>query len=113
MNYNNIGDMLRNYRIKNAMSVAQVTDELEKKFYIRISRKTLYAWENNQNQPSASCFLALCEIYNIENVLKTFGYESKKESTPLILNHEERELIIKYRSRKYPNSAIRKLLDIE
>lgn len=113
MNDYHIGEMLRNYRIKNKLSVIKVINQLEKNYHIKISKKTLYAWENNQNQPSASYFLALCEIYNITNVLKDFGYETRKEPVPLILNSEEREIIIRYRSHHYPNSAIRKLLDIE
>lgn len=109
----NIGIILRNYRKKNRMSIIQVINKLEKNYQIKISKKTLYAWENNQNQPSASCFLALCEIYNITNVIKEFGYESRKEPVPLILNSEEREIIIRYRSHNYSNSAIRKILDLE
>ncbi|MGN0439067.1 MAG: XRE family transcriptional regulator [Lachnospiraceae bacterium] len=113
MNTYNAGTILRDYRIKNRLSVCQVVNILQKKYKIKISDKTLYAWERNQNEPSTSCFLALCEIYNITNVLKDFGYNEKNEPVPLFLNSEEREIIIRYRSRKFSNSSIRKLLDIE
>ena len=109
----NLGRMLRYYRKANKYSVQQVVDKLKKDYNISISPKTVYGWENGQNQPSADLLLMLCKIYKINNILETLGYEGPPEQAPLILSEEEREIIIKYRSRKYYNSAIRKLLDIE
>ena len=113
MNQYVVGNTLRGYRLKNKLSVKQVVEKLQDHYQVEISTKTLYAWERNQNQPSASCFLALCEIYNIKNILTEFGYETRKEPVPLFLNPEEREIIIRYRSYNFSNSAIRKILDLE
>ncbi len=113
MNHPHIGEVLRDYRKKNHLSVTQVVDILSRKYNMHISPKTLYSWENGKNQPSADSLITLCKLYNITNILKTLGYQNEKEPVPLILSEEEREIIIKYRSRNYCNSAIRKLLDIE
>lgn len=113
MNNPNLGRMLRYYRKARGYSVQQLVDILEKEYNISLSPKTVYGWENSQNQPSADTLLVLCKIYNINRILDSLGYEGEPEQVPLILSPEEREIIIKYRSRKYCNSAIRKLLDIE
>lgn len=113
MNNPNLGRMLRYYRKACGYSVQQVADKLKNEYNISLSPKTIYGWENSQNQPSADTLLVLCKIYNINRILDSLGYEGEPEQAPLILSKEERELVIKYRSHKYFNSAIRKLLDIE
>lgn len=113
MNHPHIGPILKDYRKRNHLSVNQVVAILSKEYDMNISPKTLYSWESGQNQPSADSLLTLCKLYNITNILKTLGFQNEKEPVPLILSEEEREIIIKYRSRNYCNSAIRKLLDIE
>lgn len=112
MKHTNLGQTLRNYRKANRYTVQQIVDIMQKEYNIVISPKTLYGWENGQNQPSADNLLILCRIYKITNILEAFGYEEAPEQAPLILSSEERDIILKYRSRKYCNSAIRKLLDI-
>lgn len=52
MNNPNLGRMLRYYRKANAYSVQQVVDKLKTDYNISISPKTVYGWENSQNQPS-------------------------------------------------------------
>ena len=113
MKNTNLGRMLRYYRKANLYSVQDVVDKLKKEYDVSISIKTLYGWENSQNQPSADLLLMLCKIYKINNILESLGYDGAPEQAPLILTSEEREIILKYRSKKYYNSAIRKLLDIE
>ncbi|MGN0153696.1 MAG: helix-turn-helix domain-containing protein [Lachnospiraceae bacterium] len=109
----NLGRMLRYYRKARSYSVNQIVDILKEDYDISVSPKTVYGWENGQNQPSADTLLILCKIYNINDILDSLGYEGPAEQAPLILSDEERELVLKYRSHKYFNSAIRKLLDIE
>lgn len=109
----NLGRMLRYYRKAKHYSVQQVVDKLKTGYDISLSPKSIYSWENGQTQPYADTLLVLCKIYNINNILDSLGYEGEPEQAPLILSPEERELVLKYRTHKYFNSAIRKLLDIE
>ena len=113
MNNPNLGRMLRYYRKARNLSVNQVVEKLRTDYDISISPKTVYGWENSQNQPSADTLLVLCKMYRISNIQDSLGYEGVPEQAPLILTAEERELVLKYRTHKYFNSAIRKLLDIE
>lgn len=113
MKNSNLGQALRYYRKANHFTVQQVVDCLHKQYDVILSPKTLYGWETSQTQPSADNLLLLCKIYKISNILEALGYDGAPAQAPLILSEEERELVIKYRSRKYFNSAIRKLLDIE
>lgn len=113
MNDYNLGRLLRIYRKSNNYTVNDVIEHLKNEYHISISPKTLYSWENSQNQPSADTFLVLCKIYNITNILESLGYKSSTEQPPLILTPEEKELIIKYRSNNFYHPAIRKLLDMK
>ena len=113
MNNPNLGRMLRYYRKSRQLSVQQVIDKLNREYNITISPKTLYGWENSQNQPSADMLLVLCKIYNVSNILESLGYDGPPEQAPLILSPIEREIISRYRSNKEYNKAILKLLDIE
>lgn len=101
---------LRYYRKLNNLSVAEVSDIL-RKHNINAATKTIYGWENGQSQPDADTFMLLCEIYNIDNILETFGYiEGDKEQ--LILTDNEKELIKSYRNHPEMHDAINRLLEM-
>ena len=38
----------------------------------KVSRKTLYGWENNVSSPNVRIFLKLCEIYQIDHIMGYF-----------------------------------------
>lgn len=101
---------LKYYRKMNNLSVAEVSDIL-RKHNINAAIKTIYGWENGQSQPDADTFMLLCDIYNIENILETFGYvESEQEQ--LILSDKEKELIKSYRNHPEMHDAINRLLEM-
>ncbi|MBQ9886600.1 MAG: helix-turn-helix transcriptional regulator [Lachnospiraceae bacterium] len=107
-----IATCLKYYRKLNKLSVNEVADIL-KEHNISSATKTIYGWENGRSQPDADTFMLLCEIYNIDNILEAFGYiESADADGPLILNREEKELVIRYRNNPEMQSAVNKLLDI-
>lgn len=51
----------------------------------------------------------LCEIYNIENILGTFGYTDEE---PVNLTSHEVKLIKQYRNHPEIQDAVNKLLDV-
>ena len=112
MNNPNLGVMLRYYRQAADLSVQQVVDKLQNDYNIKLSPKTVYGWETNQNQPSADTLLTLCKMYNVTNLLESLGYNGPEEQMPLILTKEERELVLNYRTHKQYHNSIRKLLDM-
>lgn len=118
--YTNWGDYMKNaliakalkrYRINNNLTVKEVTALLEERG-IKTSDKSVYAWECGRTQPDADTLLMLCSIYNIDNVLESFGYNSSKNSD-IILTDFEYNVIRKYRESKDMQKAINKLLDLD
>lgn len=109
----NLGVRLRYYREAANLTVKDVVIKLETEYNMEYSPKTIYSWERGQNQPPADTLLSLCHLYNITNIVESLGYGTQSQELPLILTSEEKELITKYRERKYLNAAIRKLLDME
>lgn len=103
-----IAQVLKQYRKENGLSVSDVSKLLEKKS-IHAAVKTIYGWESGQTQPDADTLLVLCDIYNIDDILATFGYNEKK--TFNITKYEE-ELIINYRKHPELQYAVKKLLDL-
>ena len=92
-----IGDTLRESRISAGISVEQISDILTRKGY-KASIKTIYSWENGNSSPSPDALLEMCDIYKIDNILATFGYDGYKEDGSLKLNLKENQIIEKYRS---------------
>ena len=54
-----IGDVLKEYRIKNNMTQEFVAQALN------VSRQAVSKWENNISEPSTSNLLAIAKLYNI------------------------------------------------
>ena len=57
--YTTIGDVLKEYRIKNNMTQEFVAQALG------VSRQAVSKWENNTSEPSTSNLLAIAKLYNI------------------------------------------------
>lgn len=91
-----IGDTLRESRIKAGISVEQISSILSQKGY-KASIKTIYSWENGNSSPGPDALLEMCDIYKINDILTTFGYNGYREDGSLQPNLNEIELIEKYR----------------
>lgn len=92
-----IGDTLRESRISAGISVEQISDILTQKGY-KASIKTIYSWENGNSSPGPDALLEMCDIYKIDNILATFGYNGFEEDGSLKLNLKENQIVEKYRS---------------
>lgn len=105
-----IGRVLKDVRKQKSLSVEFVSQYLIKKGF-KASLKTVYSWENGNSVPTPEIFLSLCELYNIQNVLDTFGY---KQSVPSVtdfeyeyiqkiraLNSESRNFVLSIIDREY------------
>ena len=94
-----IAEVLKAYRKMNNLSVRDVTELLEEKS-LKVAEKTVYGWESSATQPDADTLLLLCDIYNIDNILGTFGYTDEE---PINLTKHEHHLIEQYR--KHPQQG--------
>lgn len=108
MKNDNIPKILKEYRRKNHLSVDDVVIRLEEKD-TKVAKKTIYGWESGQSQPSADKLLLLCEIYNITDILGTFGYTT---SSDIVLTKGEEALIKSYRNHPQMQAAVNKLLEL-
>ena len=107
----NIATMLKYYRKLNNLSVNEVSDIL-KNHHNDAAPKTIYGWESGHTQPDADTLMFLCELYHIENILETFGYQKTSDANNLILTEKEKKLILQYRKNPEMQPAVDRLLQI-
>ena len=73
-----IAAMLKYYRKLKKLSVENVAAYLQDNG-IPVASKTIYGWESGQTQPDADTLMYLCKLYEIKDVLGTFGYKTAKD----------------------------------
>ena len=109
MKNNQIGVMLKKYRKLNALSVQDVVVELHEKYGVNVAEKTVYGWESNQAHPTSDVFVALCDIYKINNISDIFN---SREPKGFPITAEERQIIENYRQHPEMHGVIRKILNM-
>lgn len=67
--------LLKRKREMLGLSAEEVINKLSKRG-IDISAKTLYGYENGVSTPRVNTFIALCDIYHINDIMGEFGYHS-------------------------------------
>lgn len=67
-----IPGLLRDYRKAKGLSTTEVIQALNAKG-ISIAEKTLYGYENGTSTPNVRTFIALCDIYDINDIKRTFS----------------------------------------
>lgn len=67
--------ILKQQRNLHEMTPEQVIARLSEQGFT-ISTKALYAYESGANLPKVPVFLALCDIYEIRDIMGSFGYTS-------------------------------------
>jgi len=110
MKNNQIGIMLKKYRKLNSLSINDVVVELEEKYGVTVAEKTVYGWESNQAHPTSDVFVALCDIYKINNISDVFS--NQKESKGFPITAEERHLIEQYRNMPELQDVIKRILQM-
>ena len=99
----NIGDTLKKLREENGMTRKDAADKL-KSLGIDISDKTLYGYESGRNSANADMFLALCKIYECNNIMGTFS-ETVED---ILFTNNEWNMVEKYKRKlpPYPRSPL-------
>lgn len=78
LNKDDISSLLKAHRGRSGKTVDEVL-MLLKSHGIEISPKTLYSYENATSSPNVRIFLALCDIYGIDDIQAALGYTDSKE----------------------------------
>ena len=103
MSRKEIAQKLRELRQKSGLTADEVGARIGK------SGKTVNAWENNRGQPDADTLIALCDIYEVDDILKEFR---GGRSNQLFLSSHYRDLILAYRQQPSMQEAVDRLLGI-
>ena len=89
-----IGDTLKQLRKTSGKKSSEIIEELRAKHGISIAQSTLYGYENGHANPNIDIFLALCLIYNCQDILYTFGYTDQPKA--FAFSQEDSQIIKKY-----------------
>lgn len=87
----NIGRVLKRLRNQKGYSVDKVGELVGR------SGKTVSAWECGRGQPDAEMLMTLCDIYEVEDILKEFKENIENETqkiAPAADNSDERTELI-------------------
>lgn len=103
MSRQRIAQKLKELRQKSGLTADEVGAKIGK------SGKTVNAWENNRGQPDAEILIELCDIYNVDDILKEFR-DCKSEN--ISLSSHEKQVITSYRQKPEMQPAVDKLLNI-
>lgn len=68
--------ILRHLRTSRDLSAEEVVEKLKNRG-IDISTKTLYGYESGVSTPRVNTFIALCDIYQVDDIMGEFGYGAK------------------------------------
>lgn len=69
-----ISETLKSHRNISGFSVEEVAKKLKERG-INIASNTLYNYENGVSMPNIHTFIALCDIYNISDIMSELGYK--------------------------------------
>jgi transcriptional regulator with XRE-family HTH domain len=105
-----IGKTLKESRKSLNLKVPEVSKILKQNYGMDVAAKTIYGWESNQCYPPTNKLIALCEIYRINNIGKSF---SQKTSDDFRITPYERMVIQGLRENPEMRMAIDRLLKIE
>ena len=71
MDKKDIAAFLKAQRMQSGLSVAEVKSKLNAAG-IKVAEKTIYGYENGVSMPGIPTFIALCDIYNVSDIVGSF-----------------------------------------
>ena len=74
-----VAALLKDARRDKGLKGSEVVNKL-KGYGIEVSPKTLWGWENGNSQPPIPTFIALCKIYEVENIIEEVKSKPVQES---------------------------------
>ena len=68
--------ILKDIRNKKGITIAEAAAYIEEKTFNKVSKKTLYGWEEGTSRPDIESFVALCNLYEVHDIRELFVGES-------------------------------------
>lgn len=76
-----VANLLKDKRLECGLTGVEVVQRLKQQYDIDLSDKTLYGYERAVSSPSIPIFLALCRIYEVEDVAEALeGSKTRRRS---------------------------------
>jgi len=67
--------ILKDIRNKKGITIAEAAEYIEQETFNRVSKKTLYGWEEGTSRPDIESFIVLCRLYGIQDIRELFEGE--------------------------------------
>ena len=108
------GYILKEYRLKNELSVSDVISYLAKQGVQNIHESAYYNWEQGLSLPNTCTFLHLCRLYQIYDILTTFHIPLPDTCDDIFrcLTRDEYVLLLAYRLHPEMHLAVQQLLNL-
>ncbi|MBR4607562.1 MAG: helix-turn-helix domain-containing protein [Lachnospiraceae bacterium] len=92
-----VGQIIANNRRKLKLTQQQLAEVMNGRG-IKVKHKSISAWEKDTSEPSVETFLAMCQIFEIPDVMEEYlGHNPFKQSDPAsALNEEGRKKLREY-----------------
>lgn len=100
--------VLKEIRKRKDLTVADVADYMQKETGNKVSTKTIYGWEEGNSKPDIMCFVVMCNLYEVSDIMGLFTGETQSIDTVL-----RDKLYISYLSKPDMQEAARILLGIK
>lgn len=103
--------ILKSIRNKKGISIGEAAEYIEKGTFSRVSKKTLYGWEEGTSRPDMASFMILCRLYGIQDIWELF--EGKSEYLQDVDVELRDKLYRGYENRPEYHEAVGILLGLE
>lgn len=85
-----IADLLKDKRLEAGLTGPEVILRLKLEYGIELSDKTLYGYEKATSAPNIPLFLALCRIYDVDDIFEALGVVKSRKPA---LTGEQKKLL--------------------
>lgn len=85
-----MGAKLKEMRINSKLKWNELLSRLESEYGFKIAQSTIYGYENGHGCPDPNVFLALCKLYNCDDVMFEFGYSK----APTLVSDDIEEIVL-------------------
>lgn len=72
-NITEVMSTLKTIRKAKKITTKEVADYIKQEAGISVSTRTIHRWEYASTKPDATCFVAMCKLYGIEDIHELFN----------------------------------------
>ena len=69
--------ILKDIRNRKGITIGDAVEYIEQQTFNKVSKKTLYGWEEGTSRPDIEAFVTLCKLYEIQDIRELFEGERR------------------------------------